>query len=80
MTTLMWTAQDVDDRVHIDLHTGDQLPETDLDGLTFYVRCAVRARVSINGHECGSLKRNAPDHTGRPSVSLPWHPLEFPSL
>lgn len=48
-----------------------------VDGLTFYVRDAERARITVGGRE-QALVRNPPDHTGRPSVSVPWPRLEFP--
>jgi hypothetical protein len=53
------------------------LPE-DLSGLTFYVSDAARAEVVLDDSPVGELRRNAPDHTGRPSVSLPRRRLEFP--
>jgi hypothetical protein len=52
-------------------------PHHVLDGLTFYVSDPARARVVASGREL-ALVRNPPDHTGRPSVSLPWPRLEFP--
>jgi hypothetical protein len=61
---------------------GDQaaLPRADLDGLTFYVPDAEAVRVNLDGREVSDIQRNAADHTGRRSVSLPWRRLEFPSL
>ena len=56
------------------------LSVTDLNGLTFYVPDPERTRITINGREVQGLRRNHADHTGRRSVSLPWPPLEFPSL
>lgn len=53
---------------------------SDFDGLTFYVPEPERTTIRINGHNVPNLRPNRPDHTGRPSVSLPWPPLEFPSL
>lgn len=50
----------------------------DLDGLTFYVPDPDRTRVALNGCELADIRRNGPDHTGRPSVSLPWPRLELP--
>jgi len=50
----------------------------DLAGLTFYVREPERTHLTFNGHPVEGLRRNPPDHTGRPSVSLPWPRLEFP--
>jgi hypothetical protein len=48
--------------------------------LSFYVPEPERTRVRVNGREVVGLRRNGPDHTGRPSVSIPWAPLEFPEL
>jgi hypothetical protein len=50
----------------------------DLDGLTLYVGDPARARLVIGGTPRGDAQINAPDHTGRPSLSLPWRRLEFP--
>jgi hypothetical protein len=61
----------------IDLRAPD--PKS-LAGLTIDVPAAERVRVRLEGREVEGLRRNAPDHTGRPSVSLPWHRLEFPRL
>lgn len=52
----------------------------DLDGITLYVPDPATTRVSLNGRDVGDLRRNGPDHTGRPSVSFPWRRLEFPRL
>jgi hypothetical protein len=52
----------------------------DLDGLSFYVTDPFRTRVTLSGREVPDLRRNGPDHTGRPSVSIPWPRLEFPAL
>jgi len=52
----------------------------DLKGLTFYVPHPERTRVVVAGREVTNLLRNRPDHTERPSVSLPWPRLEFPEL
>lgn len=59
--------------------TPDERPieAADLAGLTFYVDHPETVRVVVNGCE-RPVQRNAPDHTGRPSVSIPWQPLEFP--
>lgn len=51
------------------------------NGLTFYVPDPHRTRITINGTEVPSIKRNEADDTGQCSVSIPWHaPLEFPDL
>jgi hypothetical protein len=65
---------------HADRHSAGELPEADLNGLTFYVPDPTNARVMVNGQEVRDLRRNAPDHTGRPSVALVWPPLEFPEI
>jgi hypothetical protein len=52
----------------------------DLAGLSLYVSDPARTRITLSGREVDDLRRNPPDHTGRPSVSLPWPPLEFPRL
>ena len=53
---------------------------SDLDGITVYVPDAGRARLVVNGREVGRVRRNPPDQTGRPSLSLPWPRLSFPQL
>jgi len=51
-----------------------------LDGVTFYVCDPSRAKLFVDGREMHGLQKNPPDHTGRPSISLPWRKLEFPRL
>jgi len=53
---------------------------SDLDGITVYVPDAERTRLVVNGREAAGVRRNRPDHTGRPSLSLPWPRLSFPQL
>jgi hypothetical protein len=78
----MWDKQGL----HIVLSTGvddnsiGKLAATDLCGLTFYIPDVKTISMTIDGQEVTNLKRNAPDHTGRPSVSLPWLLLEFPQI
>lgn len=55
-----------------------ELAATDLCGLTFDVPDPEATSVAIDGQEFLDLQRNAPDHTGRLSVSLPWTRLQFP--
>lgn len=69
---------DINHRADENFH--GNLSDADLAGLTFYVPDPEATCVTINGHEVNNLKRNAPDHTGRPSVSLPWPLLEFPVI
>ena len=57
-----------------------ELSDSDLSGLTFYVPEPKATCMTIDGQDVMDLKRNAPDHTGRPSVSLPWPFLEFPEI
>ena len=72
--------------LHIDLDTNaarssiGRLSASDLCGLTFYVPDPQTTYVTIDGQEVGALQRNAADHTGRLSVSLPWPVLEFPDI
>lgn len=74
---VVWTTSvDEADVVRIDLSWDG--PPSDLDGLTFYVPDAARARVCVNGAPAARVDANPPDHTGRPSVSLPWARLTFP--
>jgi len=56
------------------------LAAADLCGLTFYVPDPKATCMTIDGQEVTDIKRNPPDHTGRPSVSLAWPMLEFPKL
>ena len=56
------------------------LSASDLCGLTFYVPEPQATRMTIDGQQVRNLQRNAADHTGRPSVSLPWPALEFPAI
>jgi hypothetical protein len=71
-----WTVRSDAGTLTIEVNTGrgDALP---LDGLTFFVPDQTPARLSVNGRQV-PVKRNAADHTGRPSVSIPWTPLSVP--
>lgn len=64
----------------LDLKVKTSDEELPLDGLTFYVANPNRIRLFINDCEESEFTRNEPDHTGRPSVSIPWKPLEFPHV
>lgn len=74
-----------DKGLQIDINTKDvqnflgEIPQADLCGLSFYVLDPSKTRVSINGKSVENLVHNAPDHTGRSSVSLAWSFLEFPA-
>jgi hypothetical protein len=61
-------------------HALGGLSRADLNGLTFYVREPKATSVVVDGQEIAALRRNAPDHTGRPSVSLEWPLLELPQI
>ncbi|MFX0202066.1 MAG: hypothetical protein ACFFCW_38640 [Candidatus Hodarchaeota archaeon] len=52
----------------------------DLNGLSIYVPDQKKTKVLLNGYEVKNITRNSPDHTGRPSISLPWQLLEFPRV
>jgi hypothetical protein len=54
------------------------LDAADLSGLTVYVPDPSRARLFVDGRELAAVTRNAPDDTGRCSVTIPWTRLEFP--
>jgi hypothetical protein len=58
----------------------DPLPARDLDGLTFYVPDPRVCRILLNGEDVRETVCNPPDHTGRPSISMPWPRLKFPAL
>jgi hypothetical protein len=64
--------------VRVGSRLADESPQ-DLQGLTLYVPRPERTRVVVNGKERSDLTLNPPDETGRPSVSIPWMPLTFPS-
>jgi hypothetical protein len=53
---------------------------SELDGLSFYVDDPARARIVINDTPVTCLQRNAPDETGRGSVSIPWRRLSLPPI
>jgi hypothetical protein len=50
----------------------------DPQGLTVYVPDPARTTVFLRGEEVAGIRRNGADHTGVPSVSIPWNRLEFP--
>ena len=76
-----WVAQRGEYRLEItSAGTGaSPLAASDLDGLTFYTDHD-RTTVTVDGREVAGVIHNGPDETGRRSVSLPWHRLEFPQL
>lgn len=60
----------------IDVLTNEN--ENNLAGLTIYTPDPGKTHIKINGGEIKKLQYNAPDHTGHPTVSLPWPRLAFP--
>ncbi|MET0554908.1 MAG: hypothetical protein ABW221_17840 [Vicinamibacteria bacterium] len=70
------TAPGADGALRVDVSYAG--PAADLDGLTVYVPDPARVRVFVNGAAAASAA-NAPDETGRASVSLPWPRLAFPA-
>jgi hypothetical protein len=56
-----------------------RIPRQALEGLTFYVPDAARADIVVDGREV-RVDRNPPDHTGQPSISVPWSRLTFPQV
>jgi hypothetical protein len=64
----------------VDENSPGELSDADLNGLTFYVPDAKATCMTVDGQEVTHLKRNAPDHTSRPSVSMAWPVLEFPKI
>ncbi|HUU17726.1 MAG TPA: hypothetical protein VMW72_11295 [Sedimentisphaerales bacterium] len=75
-----WDSQvlRIDLNTRVDENSIGGLSTADLCGLTFYVPDPEATCVTIDGQEVSDLQRNAPDHTGRPSVSLSWTRLQFP--
>jgi hypothetical protein len=79
---MSWTATTDAEGLRIDASTA-ALPAAgrhDLDGLTFYVEAAGRARLVVDGREELPLCINPPDQTGRASVSVAWPRLSFPQV
>jgi hypothetical protein len=80
---LEWSVNREGDALIIDTHldeTGQTISRNDLSGLTFYLPSSLSCRITLNQTPIENLQVNPPDHTGRPSVSVPWKRLEFPSL
>jgi len=59
---------------------GERLIPGNIQGLSLYVQDSVNTQVTLNGAKVADFKCNAPDHTGRKSISFPWTPLQFPHL
>lgn len=51
----------------------------DVAGITFYIPDNYKASLSIVHKEIPIIK-NSVDYTGRESISIPWHDLNFPDL
>lgn len=58
----------------------EPVTQAELQGLTIYAERPDAARVFVEGREWTDIQRNAPDETGRATVTLKWRPLEFPRL
>jgi hypothetical protein len=80
--TLGVSAVEAPDGLHVRVttHEGTTDPARELAGLTLYVPERTRVRLNVDGYDVPTLEYNGPDGTGRPSVSIPWAPLEFPRL
>jgi hypothetical protein len=50
----------------------------DLRGITFYGEDPWSAQIRVAGRRVpdGQVQRNPPDHTGRPSIGIRWHPVD----
>ncbi len=83
---ISWVGTQNENQIRIAIETQrqsrawGQLSDTDLAGLTFYVSDPEITSMTIDGQDVTHLEKNEPDHTGRPSVSLPWPSLEFPQI
>ncbi len=53
---------------------------SELQGLTFYKTDETRMEIRLNGEIVRDIVENGPDETGKPSLSVPWRPLDFPKL
>ena len=83
---ISWVGTQNESQIRIAIDTQSQsrtwraLAQADLAGLTFYVSDPEITTVTVDGQEVDHLEQNEPDHTGRPSVSMPWPLLEFPQI
>ena len=73
---LSFTAREEAGRTVIDLVLPAGLEP---DGLTFYVADPSRTELRLGGGAVQGVRANGKDHTGRPSVSIPWRRLAFPA-
>ncbi len=63
-----------EDRLH------PRLTRDDLGGLTFYTSGGRPDRVELDDTPVVNVRVNPPDHTGRPSMTIPLPRLEFPPI
>jgi hypothetical protein len=82
---LNWSARGDGRALEIDVRLADSgqwsaraAPAQLAAGLTFYVPGEAACTMRVNGEPMTGLQHNPPDHTGRPSVSVPLPPLQFP--
>lgn len=73
------TAAAADGHTVVDVRLPGVDAARDADGLTVYADDPLRTRLTVDGREVEAVRHNPPDHTGRPSLSVPWRRLEFPS-
>ena len=67
-------------RHQIDLSLTAPGPSLEPQGLTVYTDAADTSEIRLNGRNLSTIVRNPVDETGRPSISIPWRPLDFPQL
>lgn len=69
-------VKEIDDKIVVDIqYTG---PKEDLDGLTFQLPRPRYVIISHNGRELNLKQFKIVDNEDLFTVSLPWHPLDFP--
>lgn len=78
MEGIKLSVKNEDQAVYIDIDYGGR--DEDLQGLTFYTLAPMKTTIRINRQEVNRLQINPADKTGRPSVTIPWKRLEFPSI
>jgi len=54
--------------------------EKDFNGLTFYVSDPINIAIKINNKIVQNIRKNPPDSSGLPSISIDWPLLEFPEI
>ena len=84
---LVWSSEQIGDGVAIriaavdDELAGPWIPAVgDLEGITFYTPAPELTRLYVGDSELTGLRRNPPDETGRPSVSIPTRRLPLPAV